>query len=346
MLVSKTLRPVLQSLCAAALFGAAVPASKVVLSAIGPITTAGLLYLGAAIAVAPSAWRNRQLLRTLNRRDLVRFASAALIGGGVAPVLAMLALARSPAAVVSLWLSLEVVFTGVVAALFFGEYLGPRAWLANAIVFLGSALLAFQGELALGAGALLAGAACVGWAVDNNLAANVTQVSPTQFTFFKGAVAGVVNLAIWIALEPHPLPPKFVLGGFVVGALGYGVSIVLYVRGARELGAARSQMLFATAPFIGAFLSWLALGESLGAIQLIAAAIMASGLALLLFERHDHAHAHLAHEHTHEHRHDDGHHTHQHPGIPASTRHSHVHRHDPVNHTHPHGQDEHHRHRH
>jgi drug/metabolite transporter (DMT)-like permease len=50
--------PVLSCLLAAALFGASTPASKLLLDeAVGPLTLAGLLYLGAGIATLPSAMK-------------------------------------------------------------------------------------------------------------------------------------------------------------------------------------------------------------------------------------------------------------------------------------------------
>jgi hypothetical protein len=46
-----------------------------------------------------------------------------------------------------------------------------------------------------------------------------------------------------------------------IGALGYGLSITLWVTGAQELGAARGQLMFAIALFVGAAWAWIVLGE-------------------------------------------------------------------------------------
>jgi hypothetical protein len=118
------------------------------------------------------------------------------------------------------------------------------------------------------------------------------------------------------------------------------------VAGAQQLGATRAQLFFATAPFFGAALSWLALGEALTPTHAWAALILAGSLALLFADRHEHRHHHPALEHEHSHRHDDGHHTHTHPGLDPRRRHSHRHRHEPIAHAHPHWPDLHHRHRH
>ena len=47
----------------------------------------------------------------------------------------------------------------------------------------------------------------------------------------------------------------------VVGFLGYGVSLALFVVALRHLGTARTAAYFSTAPFLGAIAAVVALGE-------------------------------------------------------------------------------------
>jgi hypothetical protein len=119
----------------------------------------------------------------------------------------------------------------------------------------------------------------------------------------------------------------------------------LWVRGAQQLGAARGQVIFATAPFVGAVLAWVVLGDSIHAVQIVAMTLAAFGVALSLRSAHEHRHQHKSIEHTHEHTHDDEHHDHGHDdGFEG--RHSHVHAHAALVHSHPHVPDLHHRHEH
>ena len=131
-----------------------------------------------------------------------------------------------------------------------------------------------------------------------------------------------------------------------LGALAYGASIVLYIAAAQNIGATRGQLVFSAAPFFGVLLSVLVLGEPFGAIQTAATVILVLGLLVLMREGHAHRHRHPAQEHEHWHRHNDGHHLHQHPGLPAWLGHVHPHLHDAVEHEHPHVPDVHHRHQH
>ncbi|MEC8425212.1 MAG: DMT family transporter, partial [Myxococcota bacterium] len=170
--------------------------------------------------------------------------------------------------------------------------------------------------------------------------------TPAQSTFAKGLVAGCVNLLLGFAVEGNVPSAGVVLGALALGGLAYGASIVLYIAGAQQLGATRSQMLFASAPFLGVAISWLVVGEPVLPAQLGAGVLMIGALLLMLTARHGHAHTHHALTHTHPHRHDDGHHDHSHSDLPPTAWHTHEHGHEAIAHTHPHQPDLHHRHPH
>ena len=331
---------------AAALFGAAAPASKLLLSALTPFQLAGLLYLGAALGVAPAAWRGGRPRLPRDRANRVRLFGTIAAGGIAGPVLLLLALRTAHAASVSLWLNFEVAATALLGALIFREHLGISGWSGAATVFFGAAILSIPDGAAGVAAATLVLAACACWGLDNQLSSLIDGLTPSQSTFWKGLVAGIANLAIGLALHPLAAGPAAVLAALFVGVWAYGASIALHVSAAQSLGATRAQIAFASAPFFGVLFSVLVLGEPLTVAQLASGVLFAAGIALFLRERHAHAHAHGVMEHEHAHRHDDGHHAHPHPGLPPSAVHTHPHRHEPVTHEHPHLPDLHHRHGH
>jgi len=336
----------LDCLLAAALFGAGTPAAKALLGPVGPLELAGLLYLGAALATLPWAVRERALVRRADRRNWALLAAALLFGGGLGPVLLLWGLAQAPAASVALWLNLESVATALLGWALFREHVHGRTWAAVALVVGASVVLAAPERFAGGTAAVLVGLACLCWGLDNCVTALIDRFTPAQTTFAKGVAAGSVNLLLGVTLGGGWPPTGAVAGALAVGALSYGLSLVLYITGAQQLGALRSQLLFATAPFWGVGFSWTLLGEPVGAAQLAAGGLAAAGLWLMHTERHAHEHAHGAQTHTHLHRHDDGHHTHPHPGRPVWLWHSHEHTHEPLAHAHPHRPDLHHRHEH
>ncbi len=128
-----------------------------------------------------------------------------------------------------------------------------------------------------------------------------------------------------------------------LGCLSYGLSIVLFIRAMRALGAARTSALFGTSPIAGVALSLVLFRGLPNWLFWIALLLMVIAAVLLLNETHEHEHLHHRLVHEHAHSHDDGHHPHKHPEGPAS-RHSHAHRHEELLHEHQHMPDTHHRH--
>ena len=344
----KNAGPIALALLAAALFGAATPASKLLLSGLTPFQLAGLLYLGAALGVAPAAWREGGL-RLPGRGDRVnriRLLGAVAIGGIAGPVFLLLGLRMADAASVSLWLNFELAATAVFGVLVFREHLGALGWAGVAASFAAATLVSMsEGSAGLQA-AMLVLLACACWGLDNHFTALIDGITPVQSTLWKGLAAGTTNLTLGIALDPLAGGMTSVIAALFVGAWAYGASIALYISAAQALGAIRAQIVFASAPFFGVLLSVLALQEAITAVQLGSGALFAAAIGLFAMERHAHRHAHAAIEHEHAHRHDDAHHAHDHPDLTAEESHVHAHRHEPVVHTHPHWPDLHHRHRH
>ncbi|MEK7330383.1 MAG: DMT family transporter [Candidatus Eisenbacteria bacterium] len=341
-------RPVGLAILAAALFGAATPASKLLLSGLSPFQLAGLLYLGAAIAVAPAAGRGGgiRLPGRTDQRNRLRLLGAVVAGGICGPVLFLLGLRLAAAASVSLWLNFEVAATALLGVLLFRDHLGLPGWAGVVCTLAGAVLLSLpSGTSGLAAGGLVL-LACLCWGLDNHLTALIDGITPSQSTFWKGLVAGATNLALGFIFTPLAVGPLPVLAGLFVGAWAYGASIVLYISSAQALGATRAQIAFASAPFFGVVFSVLVLGESLSLVHLGSALLFIAGVGLLTLDRHAHVHEHEAVVHEHSHRHDDGHHEHGHPGLPPSAWHTHRHLHEAVVHAHPHWPDLHHRHRH
>ena len=331
-------------MCAASalLFGAATPAAKLILDRVPPVTLAGLLYLGAAMVAGPVV-ATHPFVRP-SRLDLAKVAGAVVIGGALAPVLLLTGLDRTPASTASLLLNLELVATAILAWLFFGEHIGRRAAAGLTALAAAGMLLTGAGG-AMGTGSILIVGACVCWGLDNNLTATATGVTPAEITLAKGVVAGTVNLGIGVATEHPGLTIGPVGWALMVGAFGYGLSIMLWVTSARRLGAARSQGVFATAPFIGMALGWIITRDPVRASQVGALTVMAVGVTLVVSSSHRHEHHHPAQEHDHRHRHDDGHHDHDHPE-PIEGPHAHPHEHQELLHAHAHLPDDAHRHRH
>lgn len=341
------------ALASAALFGASTPLAKLLLGEIPPLLFAALLYLGSGLGLAVwIALRTLALGRkpnfALGRADLPWLAAAILAGGIAGPVLLMFGLALTEASTASLLLNLEAVLTAGIAWVVFRENVDRRIFAGMLAIVAGGVLLSWTQVPRAGgaAGPLLIAAACFAWAIDNNLTRKISGGDAATIACLKGLVAGGVNLAIAFSAGTMLPAPGFIAAAGMLGLLGYGVSLVLFIVALRELGAARAGAYFAVAPFFGAALALVLLGEQPAELFWVAAGLMGLGVWLHLTERHAHEHAHDALEHTHPHVHDE-HHRHEHAFAWAGGEpHVHPHRHQPLVHSHPHYPDLHHRHTH
>lgn len=341
------------ALVSALLFGISTPAAKLFVGTVQPAILAGLLYCGAGLGLAvyrqvvPLAGTGSREV-PLTQHQLPWLAGAICTGGIAGPLLLMAGLARTGAAASSLLLTLEGAATAIIAWFIFHESFDRRIGLGMALLVAGAATLGWSGTPSLdgAAGPLLIVGACLAWGVDNNLTRKVSLSDPMQIVQIKGLVAGPFNLALGVVLGGELPTVSITLMAGLVGLVGYGISLALFVFALRGLGAARTGAYFSTAPFFGAAAAVIALGEPLTAQLAIAGLLMAAGVWLHLSEHHEHAHTHEPMEHAHPHTHDEHHHHAHGPADPPGEPHTHAHKHAPLTHAHPHTPDMHHTHRH
>lgn len=337
----------------AALFGASTPFSKLLLGRdVSPWLLAGLLYMGSGLGLSLVHFGRRRLgiapaEAPLRRGDMPWLALVILSGGVIGPVLLLVGLSTTAASTSALLLNLEGLATMAIAWVAFKENVDLRLLAGAAAILAGALVLSWQGgQTGVGLGALAIVGACLAWGIDNNLTRKLSAADPVQSAMIKGLAAGAVNLALALASGARLPASGPLLAAGIVGFLGYGVSLVMFVLALRSLGTARTGAYFAMAPFVGAGLAIPMFGEPITLQLLVASALMLAGVALHLMESHEHGHVHDPLEHEHRHTHD-AHHQHPHaPGDPDGEPHAHVHAHATLRHSHPHYPDLHHRHRH
>lgn len=344
-------KSILYALGAAALFGASTPLAKVLGLNVSPILLAGLLYLGSGLGLTVTrlirdrGWQSAGLTAS----EWPWLIGAIAFGGVLGPVSLMFGLTLTSGTTASLLLNLEAVLTALLAWMVFKENADRRIVVGMIAIVAGGVLLGWP-QTSAGphgwVGPIAVAIACFCWAIDNNLTRKVSASDALFIAGIKGLVAGLVNCALGVALGMQ-LPELSLLGPtLLVGFLGYGVSLVLFVLALRGLGTARTGAYFSTAPFLGAAISILLLGEAVTWVFWVAAGLMGVGVWIHLTESHSHEHQHEPQTHDHPHVHDE-HHQHDHAFEWDGTQpHSHLHDHAPIQHSHPHFPDIHHRHPH
>lgn len=343
----------LQALLSAALFGVSPVLCTLTIGDMSPLLLAGLLYLGSGMGlsllpVGRSAGIRGELAR-LSPRHRRLLLGAVLSGGVIAPILLAYGIKLGTPSEVSLLLNLETVATTIIARLVFGEHVSLPVWAGKGLIVLASLLVILGpgGGATLSLSGLLVLLACVFWGADNNLTREVEELSPTVLAAVKGYVAGVFNICLALFLGIGSVTAGQVGGSLLIGALSYGLSLVLFIGALRAIGSARTSTFFSIGPFIGVLFSLVLFPVRPHASFWLATALMLAGVLLLCRERHEHLHTHRPQGHRHHHCHDDEHHCHDHDReTAAGTSHDHYHVHDHLTHRHRHWPDIHHRHSH
>jgi drug/metabolite transporter (DMT)-like permease len=341
------LRGGLLALLAAALFGVSTPLVQQFGVGLGAFSTAALLYAGAA-AVGLLSRRRIDREARLQRADVPRLLAMAGFGAVVGPVALAWGLQNTSGTSASLMLTLEALFTAVLAWRLYRETMDGRVWTAMALLLAGGMVLVLDQGRAGGAqlwGLLAVLLATAAWGVENTLSRALAERDPGQVVMAKSVLGVTATTALALVFR-EPLPSAgAALTLIAIGASGYGLSLRFYLLAQRAFGAARTGSVFAFAPFIGAAVA-VALGDrSAGGLMALGSVLMLAGVVLHLAESHGHEHEHEALEHEHAHRHHDGHHEHLHDPLPAG-EHSHRHRHEASRHAHAHVPDAYHGHRH
>jgi drug/metabolite transporter (DMT)-like permease len=331
---------------AAIAFGVTAPIIVWAGHGVGALTTAALLYAGAALAAAVFELARRSTDDRVRRSDAPRLVLIAIAGGAIGPVLLAWGLQRAGATIGALLLNLEAVFTIALARVVYREPVGRRVVVAAGFMVAGGVALAGGASLGGGfglLGALAVAGATLAWACDNTWTRPLAERDPWQVILIKAGLGAVLTATIAVMRrETLPsLPAAATL--LACGATGYGASLRFYLLAQRRIGAARTGSVFALAPFVGAAIAWLVGDRGATAWTAAATACFGVGVYLHATERHRHHHSHLAIEHAHAHSHDDGHHHHVHDASVEGT-HSHRHAHERVEHDHEHGADVHHEH--
>lgn len=347
----RSITPTFAALGAAVFFGASTPFAKQLVGQISPMLLAGLLYAGSGLGlflirlIKDHRWKYSRL----GKGDWVWLISAIGFGGILGPILLMFGLQQTSAATTSLLLNLEAVLTALLAWVVFKEHTAYRIMVGMFLIVIGGVLLSWPHNESTQHnvyGLIAIAGACLCWAIDNNLTRKVSAGDPFFIAGSKGLVSGFVNISIALCFGMIMPPWLTTCYTLLVGFIGYGVSLVLFVLALRGLGTARTGAYFSMAPFVGAVIAILFFHETTSLFFWIAFFLMGVGVWLHLTEHHEHEHTHEPIAHNHSHIHDEHHqHVHDFPWD-GKEPHAHHHHHEGIKHTHPHYPDIHHRHGH
>ena len=333
---------ILSAILAAIFYAINMPLSKLLLVEISPTLMASFLYFGAGIGIGIIYFLGKKRFsnnhENLNKKDFP-FAIGMILLDIAAPIFLMIGLLSATSSNAALLNNFEIVATSLIALIVFGELISSRLWIAILLIIIASILLSFEDisnfKFSLGSIFVLIAATC--WGIENNFTRKISSKNTYQIVVLKGIFSGIGSLIVALIMSEKFPSIKFIVYALLLGFVAYGLSIFLYVRAQKYLGAAKTSAFYAIAPFAGAFLSFLILRESITGNYIIALLIMISGSALIVYDTLSTTHTHV-HTHSFVNTHDGIIHTHDEMKDRNEMEHSHLHKHlfSEKNHTHRH----------
>lgn len=274
------------AIAAAVFYALNVPCSKLLLERIAPTYMAAFLYLGAGVGVGIMYLfhhKDEAQAERLEKKDLPYTVGMVLLDI-IAPILLMLGVKLGTSANASLLGNFEIVATTLIALFIFKEKVSGKLWAAIGLITLSSIILSFGGEgiFTFSFGSLLVLGATACWGLENNCTRSISDKSTYQIVTIKGFGSGTGSLIVAVIIGEKLPEIKNILPAVVLGFVAYGLSIFTYIRAQKTLGAAKTSAYYAVAPFIGAFLSFMILHESLTIAYLIALAVMITGTVFVM----------------------------------------------------------------
>ncbi|MDE6133147.1 MAG: DMT family transporter [Oscillospiraceae bacterium] len=333
-LKSKNLSAMLYALAAALFYALNVPCSKLLLENISPTFMAAFLYIGAGIGVGTMYLFHRPKenpAERLERKDMP-FTVGMVVLDIAAPILLMIGVNISTSANASLLGNFEIVATTVIALVIFKEKVSGKLWTAIGLITLSSIILSFGGSdsFSFSVGSLFVLGATVCWGFENNCTRSISEKSTHQIVTIKGFFSGMGSLIVAFAVGEKFPPVQYILFAMLLGFVAYGLSIFTYIRAQKTLGAAKTSAFYSIAPFMGVFLSFVLLRETLTLSYIAALLIMIAGTAFAVLDTLSQRHAHK-HTHTFRHTHNGETHTHT-----VTHYHEHIHFSNESKHSHKH----------
>lgn len=297
---------IILALLAAAFYAINTPFSKVLLENVPPTFLAAFLYLGAGVGVGIMYLfhiEKEDKSERLTKQDLPYTVGMILLDI-VAPIFLMIGIKMGTASNASLLGNFEIVVTTLIALLIFKEKVSGKLWIAIGLITLSSIVLSFEGigsfQFSIGSLFVILATCC--WGLENNCTRKISEKSTYQIVLLKGIFSGGGAFVIAVLLGEKIPEMKYIGMIMLLGYVSYGLSIFVYIRAQRILGAAKTSAYYAVAPFVGSFLSFVVNGEKLAVEYFVGLALMFIGTVFVVYDtmikNHLHGHMHTI-VHTH-----------------------------------------------
>ncbi len=235
--------------------------------------------------------RNKKEKESLEKDDYTILLIIGVLGGGIAPFLFFEGLKRTTASDASVLEGGELLFTVIIALLFFKEKLTKIGYMGIAITIIGITLISSLSSntngqfnlnnFNLNYGNILIIFSTLCWGLDNNISKIISKriTNTAKIVLLKSLIGGIFLLAVSFFLgykvifEITQIPYILILG---IG--GFGLSLFFFIESLRIIGTLKTIVIFSSSAIFGLILSFIILNEKIEIMQLFAAALVILGL--------------------------------------------------------------------
>lgn len=278
----------LTALGAAILNGLIPSISKPLLESVNPLFFTGIVTLTPALLFTPVSIKSKEN-KHLKRRGYLVLTASAIAGNLVAPYLYFIGVKETSASNAVLLANAEMVFTVLVAALFFGERLSKKGMLALSIMAVGLIAVVTDLQFSISLknfaepGNLLIIFATLLWGIDNNVTSAITQkLNVARLIQFKAIVAGFGLLLIAYLVHAISINSASQLVEIVLfGLLIFSGTVYLSFETLKRLGAITTTIIFPINSVFGLFFAFILLNENISLLQIVSVILIFVGIYLL-----------------------------------------------------------------
>ena len=305
----------LSAIIAAILFGSVSTITKPVLEDLNAFSVSSLTYIIAGLSLVPFLkfsstnsnpnpnsnnntiestentlnneikWTNKN-----NKKNYSLLLLTSLCGAVIAPILFFYGLSNTSASDSSILINGEILFSILLAIVFFNEKLIKREIIAVILVLFGIVILTTNMQfsnsfLELNIGNILIVGATLFWALDNNISKIISKtIHIPKIIVLKSLIGGSLLFMLTMVIfgiEEFEVDIFHIPYLVFAGSMGFGVSLFFFLNSLKRIGTVKTMLLFSTSSIFGMIFATIFLNENITIYQIIAVAVILSGCYLV-----------------------------------------------------------------
>lgn len=272
---------ILSALC----FGSVSTLAKPTLDTINPLVLTCVIYLISAITLTPATLHKKA---SFQKKDLLLILGVSITGAVIAPLLFFYGLHLTSASNTAVISNTEIVFTVIIAILFFKEKISSVGYVGLSMVIVGTMIVTSNLNFSdsyfrLDVGSILVIGASLFWAIDNNVSKIITKrVDILKIAQLKSGIGGTILLGVVFATNiPVLLPANEIPFVLLLGIVGFALSLFFFLKSLHIIGVVKTIVIFATSSVFGLIFAVLFLHEQVSVFQIFAIGVMILGIYLI-----------------------------------------------------------------